>query len=1350
MIKRLLNRLSLSRILSILVLSLLLPSTTWAEDTEPPITVAGIEPNSDGVFINGNGTQISGVTYTDNTLSLSGANIDGNIISNTEALTINFQGTNTINGSLYINNQIEGTLSFTGSNDATLTLDNSGSGSVIYNFKSVDFGGYNLATTSSPGIFYIVNEPNGNPNQLWSNNIMGYASNVTLTKKTIYPLWIGTYTSSSYQTFTQVTEDNYTDILGNGNICFDKDHTLTLSGATISGSIISGLSSLNIVVDKANSVQINGDSATCIRNIKPGATLTLQKKQNSEAASLTVQGGWLIRDFKSISYSEGGLNLSAYYRTGQDSNPVDLLISDAYYADNDFRTSSDYRISYVKFSNGDPSFLVMIGNTTITTTPTTINASGNNDLLGEDGSVTLSVDDKGNYILTIDNASTNITSTNRKDIVSTLPNMTIKYKGSCQIGKIISTYFNAPLTFGLAEGAGGNDFLCWSLGKSILPWEGFSTTPTFNDNLCFLPNDDSQYIQKLSAPQFSMDGSKLYFSLSGNHLDQMHIFYSVDYVEGDDVESEEYNDNNPQTINKPCTVTAYTEFEDTFNIKRHSDTVTGKYFGFTEPMKIEFAGTQRDIRSSEFPKLLPETEGATYILRLRGNNSIIDEGYDEITDTGTPIVKGLGILEMEADFRFANDPDFTVLNKYTYIPVRVVPTKPTINYESEREYLNTDVIDITKNDQINGSEVYYSWTNGNDSTLYDSSNKGNLITGTLTAWTAAPYLDATGAQATILSDKTTQVFTTKNNISVLNYSEINSQTYTGSAIEPQITISSNGESQLTKDVDYTIAYSNNTNVASTESTSPPTITITGIGDYRGTKTINFNINQADFTNVTIGTIDPQTYTGNNLTPTIVVKLGENNVNASDYSISYTKNDVAVTEIIDAGTYCATLISTNKNFSTTSTKSTTFTINKATISPKVTFEGWIYGATANTPSVSGNTGNGEVTYAYKLQNEAESAFAAALPTNAGTYTIKASIAATTNYEAAVDSTHFTIAKANIAPTVTLEGWTFGATAKTPSISGNTGNGSVTYEYKLQNAEDSKYSTEVPNEAGDYTIKATIAATANYEAAVDSTHFTISKANINPTVTLVGWTFGATANTPEVTGNTGNGAETFTYKAEGSEAFTSEVPTAVGTHIVKVTIAETTNYNGGEATATFTITNRTIDPAKDITFAEGQSYASFYSSSEDLELPEEGIAVFMITGLNGNTLTTQAVSYIPKGVPVLVMKASGTTQAIDPNEVSSNMLQYATSNVTADGTAYILYNGEYVRATGTIPAGKCYLKLNKPSGARILTIGNNNGTTSISNFNADTETDRWFDLNGQRISKPQKKGLYIKNGKKIVVK
>ena len=98
-----------------------------------PITIAGEsidDSNKDNVLGDGK------VSWdgSSNTLTLNEANIEGNIISNIEALTISIEGTNTINGSLYLNNQnnqIEGTLSFTGSNDATLTLDNSGSGSVI-------------------------------------------------------------------------------------------------------------------------------------------------------------------------------------------------------------------------------------------------------------------------------------------------------------------------------------------------------------------------------------------------------------------------------------------------------------------------------------------------------------------------------------------------------------------------------------------------------------------------------------------------------------------------------------------------------------------------------------------------------------------------------------------------------------------------------------------------------------------------------------------------------------------------------------------------------------------------------------------------------------------------------------------------------------------------------------------------------------------------------------------------------------------------------------------------------------------------------------------------------------------
>ena len=98
--------------------------------------------------------------------------------------------------------------------------------------------------------------------------------------------------------------------------------------------------------------------------------------------------------------------------------------------------------------------------------------------------------------------------------------------------------------------------------------------------------------------------------------------------------------------------------------------------------------------------------------------------------------------------------------------------------------------------------------------------------------------------------------------------------------------------------------------------------------------------------------------------------------------------------------------------------------------------------------------------------------------------------------------------------------------------------------------------------------------NYTTVTSSATVKISKADITPTVSLEGWTYGTTAKSPSVTGNTGEGTVTYTYQAEGAEIFTETMPEVVGTHTIKASIAETTNYNAGEATATFTITAATM--------------------------------------------------------------------------------------------------------------------------------------------------------------------------------
>ena len=100
------------------------------------------------------------------------------------------------------------------------------------------------------------------------------------------------------------------------------------------------------------------------------------------------------------------------------------------------------------------------------------------------------------------------------------------------------------------------------------------------------------------------------------------------------------------------------------------------------------------------------------------------------------------------------------------------------------------------------------------------------------------------------------------------------------------------------------------------------------------------------------------------------------------------------------------------------------------------------------------------------------------------------------------------------------------------------------------------------------------------------------------------------------------------------------------------------------------------------------------------------------------------------------------------------------------------GDFVKAeTGAyIPPFRCYLTYNAPSSARSLTrgadielpsriivrlVGSNGQTTAIGTM--DTKTgevvfgDEWFTLDGRRIEgQPTQKGVYIQNGKKIIVK
>lgn len=178
--------------------------------------------------------------------------------------------------------------------------------------------------------------------------------------------------------------------------------------------------------------------------------------------------------------------------------------------------------------------------------------------------------------------------------------------------------------------------------------------------------------------------------------------------------------------------------------------------------------------------------------------------------------------------------------------------------------------------------------------------------------------------------------------------------------------------------------------------------------------------------------------------------------------------------------------------------------------------------------------------------------------------------------------------------------------------------------------------------------------------------------------------------------------------------------------------------------------------DVQFAYGQTWASFYNTTtNDLYLPDD-LAAYIVTAADDKSATLKPINYVPKNVAVFL--EYGQTSTTTNTSADGNLLQ-GTSAATAvsgiSGTVYALHNNKLMKVTsGDIPAGRAYLVVNSNSAAPQLSMLKDGGdeTTAIQNseFIIHNEDDAWYDLQGRKLQqKPAKSGIYIKNGKKIVV-
>ncbi len=291
-----------------------------------------------------------------------------------------------------------------------------------------------------------------------------------------------------------------------------------------------------------------------------------------------------------------------------------------------------------------------------------------------------------------------------------------------------------------------------------------------------------------------------------------------------------------------------------------------------------------------------------------------------------------------------------------------------------------------------------------------------------------------------------------------------------------------------------------------------------------------------------------------------------------------------------------------------------------------------------------------------------------------------------------------------------------------------------------------------DAGDYTIVITAKEGSAYGGSKEVPFTIIPKTIVADWVTLAQDTYDYTGEEvkAEVKVTDSDRGVDLTLDTDFTVAYSNNV--AVGTATASVT--GTGNYTGGPFVKSFNIGYKVSGEQLDEAIA-GHTYGTYYNNETDTYLPD-GYSAYFITGVSGTTATTQSLTYIPKGSAAIVAKVA-STGATAPGE--GNMMIHVTENTdvtTMAGTIYGLYQGKLMKVTmGTIAAGKNVLQVAGGSGAPELSISiGDENTTGVQTLNVERGTlndDSWYTIDGRKLQQaPAQKGLYIVNGKKVVIK
>ncbi len=173
--------------------------------------------------------------------------------------------------------------------------------------------------------------------------------------------------------------------------------------------------------------------------------------------------------------------------------------------------------------------------------------------------------------------------------------------------------------------------------------------------------------------------------------------------------------------------------------------------------------------------------------------------------------------------------------------------------------------------------------------------------------------------------------------------------------------------------------------------------------------------------------------------------------------------------------------------------------------------------------------------------------------------------------------------------------------------------------------------------------------------------------------------------------------------------------------------------------------------------GYGYCTYVAP---VALTIEGATAYYATDKNNGSAAAYKIANPAADTPLLIKGEASTSYsfkvAASGTDVSStNAFKAGTGSALANQTDgkynYILNGDAFYAANGqNVAVGKAYLQLSKQASARGALIFDNEEETGINVVTASAENvDAYYNLKGQRITSPSK-GLYIVNGRKVIMK